>query len=688
MKKNKITSILGLITPSLAQGTAVAAVLVAAFVAYNMGARSTGGSGQHNQGGESGDTSASDIVYVSAMHPWIQQDEPGDCPICGMELVPMERSEAEALEQESSGTPEENHGSATKTHDHTHEHTSATNGNEILGYACAMNCVPPLPEEGECPICGMEMQAVYDDDDAPEEGASERRMTMSAEGVALSDIRTTTVQRMPAVRPVRLSGQLAVSEPRRAHISADVGGRIDRLHAEFEGTTVEKGQELVVLYSPELLAVQKEFLQAKRSFGNLPEGAGAAIRRASEAAVAAGRERLRLAGLTPGQIDEIAAEGEAREQVTLLAPIGGTVIARHFEEGEYVSTGGRILTIADLSTVWAELDAFETDLPWLRLGQPMVFTAQAYPGEGFPGEISYIDPVTRTGTRTTRVRVDVDNPDGLLKPGMYVTGLVDAEMEEETPPLIIPATAPLITGKRAIVYTRVPGRERPTFEGREVVLGPRTRDGYVVREGLAEGESVVTHGAFRIDSAMQIMARPSMMSPEGDAPAPGHDHDHGPAVDHDEHEDHPEEPAPAHDHAGAPELGAEATEAALDVYLELTEALASDDYTAANEAWQRLHHKADEAGEHTLHELAGAGTEADDIGTSREVYHTLSNAMIAAFRDHGNPASATIHLAHCPMAFDWEGADWLQASTQIRNPYFGDEMLACGTIEEEFASND
>ena len=682
--KDRIRKALGWMAPGAAQGAAVAAVVVTGFVAYNMGARSTT-NGQDHDGSPTtqtvpADAQDADVIYTCPMHPQIQQDEPGDCPICGMELVPMETDGPSSPDGSASDVRDHAHG-------HVHDHGTNSNDNGILGYACAMNCVPPLPEEGDCPICGMEMQAVHaDDNGGPDEVASERRMSMSPSALALADIRTAPAERRTAVRQVRLSGQLAVAEPRRAQVSADVGGRIDRLYAEFEGQSIEEGQDLVLLYSPELLAVQREFLQAKRSLDNLSGDAGATIRRASEAAVAAGRERLRLAGLAPEQIDEIASEGTARERVTLRAPAAGTVLERNFEQGDYVPTGGRILTIADLSTVWAELEAYETDLTWLRVGVPVTFTAQAHPGETFRGEVAYIDPVMRPATRTTRIRVDVENPEGLLKPGMYVTGQADAELAEDPPPIVIPASAPLITGRRAIVYVKVPERERPTFEGREVVLGPRTRDGYVVREGLAEGEQVVVNGAFRIDSAMQIMARPSMMSPDGGDPVPGHDH--GPDEDHDAHDEHPEELAPTHDHAETPALAAEALDVALDVYLELTEALASDDHTAARAQWERLHARADDAGDHSLHELAETGAAAEDIATSRKVYHTLSNAMIAAVQEYGNPAGTTIHLAHCPMAFDWEGADWLQPGTQIRNPYFGAEMLACGTIEAEFASND
>jgi Cu(I)/Ag(I) efflux system membrane fusion protein len=179
-----------------------------------------------------------------------------------------------------------------------------------------------------------------------------------------------------------------------------------------------------------------------------------------------------------------------------------------------VQTGAVIVRIADLTHVWVNLDAYESDLAWLRLGQEVDFTAEALPGERFSGRVSFISPTLDMHTRTAAVRVEAANQKGLLKPGMLVRGLVLAEVGRDTE-FLVPRTAVLFTGKRSIVYVEVPDSERPTYEGREIVLGPLAGDSYVVREGLAEGERVVVHGSFKIDSALQIQAKPSMMSPRG-----------------------------------------------------------------------------------------------------------------------------------------------------------------------------
>ena len=238
----------------------------------------------------------------------------------------------------------------------------------------------------------------------------------------------------------------------------------------------------------------------------------------------------------------------------------------------YVDVGTRIYTVADLSNLWVKLDAYESDLVWIRYGQQVKFTTRSYPGEIFSGRVTFIDPVFNRKTRTVKLRVNVPNPDGKLKPGMFVSARVFSKAEAEgrvvdssmsgkwvcpmhpaviedkegtcyicgmklvpfkSPghknissagrqlPLVIPATAPLITGKRAVVYVAVAG-EKGVFEGREITLGSRAGDYYIVKAGLKEGERVVVNGNFKIDSAVQILAKPSMMSPEGGAPQGGH----------------------------------------------------------------------------------------------------------------------------------------------------------------------
>lgn len=444
-------------------------------------------------------------------------------------------------------------------------------------WTCAMHSQIQLPASGRCPICGMELVPVATGDASGTAGeeVESRRLTMSAVGVALAGIQTAVVVREAVSKEIRMVGKVAYDETRVRKIAAWVSGRIDRVFVDFTGVQVNQGDHLVVVYSPELRTAQEELLQAGKAARALRRSKVSVLRESSSATVDASREKLRLLGLTPAQIGAIETEGKVSDTLTIFSPIGGTVVMKHAFEGMYVETGTLIYEIADLSRLWVQLDAYESDMSWIRFGQRVEFATEAYPGEAFGGRVAFIEPTVNAKTRTVKLRVNVDNADGRLKPGMFVRAMVLAGISEggrvmdpelagkfigpmhpeiirdepgacpicgmdlvraedygyvapasDILPLVVPVTAPLITGERAVVYVKVAGAERPTFEGREVVLGPRAGATYVVREGLVEGEEVVVKGNFKIDSALQIQARPSMMSATGDGGGGGHAHAH------------------------------------------------------------------------------------------------------------------------------------------------------------------
>ncbi len=399
-----------------------------------------------------------------------------------------------------------------------------------------------------------------------------RHLVLSETARKLAAIQVAPVEKKFVTSQIRMFGKVDYDETRLAYIAARVPGRLDRLYVDYTGITVKKGDHLVYLYSPELLTAQEELIQALRGVENIRKSAIKSIREASLATLEAAREKLRLWGLTPSQIKKIERQKKPSDHITIYAPISGTVIHKNAVEGMYVDTGTRIYTIADLAWVWVKLDAYEADIMWVRYGQEVELMTEAYPGEKFKGRISFIDPILNAKTRTVAVRVNVDNRDGKLKPGMFVRAVVHSKVakggkvmdpglagkwispmhpeviknkpgkcdicgmplvraedlgyvkaEPKEAPLVVPATAPLITGKRAVVYVQMPDN-KTMFEGREIVLGPRAGDYYLIRAGLKEGELVVVNGNFKIDSAMQIQAKPSMMNPEGGAAAPVHRH--------------------------------------------------------------------------------------------------------------------------------------------------------------------
>ena len=449
------------------------------------------------------------------------------------------------------------------THDHGPSAAGPNHPETAKGetwWTCSMHPQIRQPKEGNCPLCFMDLiQASSQGGDI-----GPRQISFSQEAIKLMELDTTPVERRFVTSEIRMVGKIDYDETRVKHITAWVPGRIDRLYADFTGIRVEKGDHMVYLYSKELLEDQRALLAAIAGAANIRPDSSDFAERMKSANVEAVRTRLRLRGLTDEQISKIEKAAEPLTHLTIYSPIGGVVIEKNAAEGMYVDVGTRIYTIADLSKLWVKLDAYESDLSWIHYGQQVEFTTEAYPGEIFKGKISFRDPVLDAKTRTVKIRINVDNSDGKLKPEMFVRAvlrarvarggavmtpdlagkwicpmhpsiikeqsdicdicemdlvktesLYDVGAEPNLPPLVIPASAPLITGKRAVVYVRVPGAAKPTFEGREVVLGPRAGDYYLVREGLEEGDIVVTSGNFKIDSALQIQAKPSMMSVKG-----------------------------------------------------------------------------------------------------------------------------------------------------------------------------
>ncbi len=434
-------------------------------------------------------------------------------------------------------------------------------------WTCSMHPQIRMPKPGLCPICGMKLIPLKIS--SGEKMTSMRELTVSKSASALMDIETSAVQRLYPRAEVRMVGKVDYDETRLSYITAWMPGRLDRLFVDYTGIAVRKGDHMVDIYSPALYSAQEELLQAVKSAKEsaaAPAQGSTVFGDSSKENLAAARQKLHLLGLTDEQIARVEKLGKAEDHVIIYAPASGIVIHKNAQEGMYVETGSRIYTLADLSKVWVKLDAYESDLAWLRYGQKAEFTTVSYPGETFTGTVSFIDPIVNPMTRTVQVRVNVPNDQGKLKPEMFVKavvqsrvaaggrvmepdlagkwicpmhpevvkdstgkcdicgmdlvtaeslGYVPAGADEKEKPLVIPVSAALITGTRAIVYVKTPGAKKPTFEGREIVLGPRAGGWYIVRRGLAEGEQVVTRGNFKIDSALQIEARPSMMTPDG-----------------------------------------------------------------------------------------------------------------------------------------------------------------------------
>lgn len=617
-----------------------------------------------------------------------------------------------------------------------HEHDDDAAGEPQM-YTCSMHPSVRLPDpRAKCPICFMDLIPVVNDGGG--EG-SELRVTMSDAAAALSRIETAPVARFFPTAETRLYGKVTYDETTVARIAAYFPGRLDRLFVNYLGAPVSAGDRMAEIYSPELLGAFEELRQAAKAYATIESGSDF-IRSATRETLLASREKLRLFGLTAQQI-EMAEQGRFdSDRIAIHTPIAGIVTQLAVREGDYVLTGAPIVTVADLSRLWVDMQAFESQLPLLRWGQPVSFTVEAHPGEVFNGRVAFIEPFVNERTRTAAVRVAVENKDRRLKPGMFATAVVRTRVAQDgavvndelagrwispmhptvvkdgpgqcdicgmelvpaeslgvvgdpvqvEEPLVIPRTAVLFTGTRSVVYVEVPETEKPTYEGRIVVLGPRAGEFYIVREGLNRGERVVVNGAFRIDSAMQIAAKPSMMSPGGGAGGDPHA-GHGSMVS--------DRMPPMSERASVPDSFVFALKPVYAAYLDTQEALAADDLGGFSQAAADLRtalgfvEEAGLVGEPLgVWRRAASRLRADsgitDIELARTRFQGMSEAVISLQRRFGHHGSKEWYLAHCPMAFDNQGADWLQRGKQINNPYFGASMLRCGEIRESFAPLD
>lgn len=381
--------------------------------------------------------------------------------------------------------------------------TATASGDSDTIWTCSMHPTVRQPDFGLCPICEMDLIPAS----AGGVGGL-RELALSPSEVTRMGLRIAPVVRGPFSKSLQLLGKITPAETSLTRTTARVDGRLDKLYIDYTGATVLQGQPLAEIYSPALFVAQEELISARR-------GSERSNDRTRRALYDAAREKLRLLEISSEQIDDIARQEKATDRIELRAPLDGVVTNLAKREGDYVKTGDVLFTLADLSKLWVQLEAYEEDLPWLSVGQLVTLTTPSLPGEIFQGRIEFIDPILMEMRRIVQVRVVLDNPERLLKPGMFATARIEAGRNEiaAEEPLLVPTSAVLRTGDRALVYRRVTAKESENihFEGREIVLGPRGDNYFVVHSGLNEGDLVATRGAFKLDSELQIQARPAMM---------------------------------------------------------------------------------------------------------------------------------------------------------------------------------
>jgi membrane fusion protein, copper/silver efflux system len=323
---------------------------------------------------------------------------------------------------------------------------------------------------------------------------------LSAEQVRAIGVTFTVVQQGPLTRAVRTLGQVVPAEPNLADITTKIDGFVERLFVAATGTSVRRGEPLLTIYSPMLVAAQEELLAAKRLAAAVDSSDPEAWRN-GQALVEASRRRLSYWDISREQIDRLERTGEVTKTLTLDAPFDGVVLEKMVVQGQAVMPGMKLYRLANLATVWLEGSVFEQDLQLVRLGAPVSAEFTAYPGRRFDGRVGFVSPIVDEASRSGRVRVVFSNPRGELRPGMYATLFLEAVVARDA--VNVPAEAVVQTGERNLVFVVAASG---ALEPRAVVLGARAGDRFQIDSGLVAGERIVASANFLVDAESRLTA--------------------------------------------------------------------------------------------------------------------------------------------------------------------------------------
>lgn len=543
---------------------------------------------------------------------------------------------------------------ANATNGAEHDHSTEIASGDM--WTCSMHPQIMQTEPGSCPICGMDLIPA----DNGGEGLMANQIKMTENAMVLAGVETIMVGSGTAGEDhVNVSGKVAVNQESDAVQSAYFDGRIENIYINFEGEEVRKGQKLATIYAPALVSAQQELLTA----ANLKETQPQLYK--------AVRNKLKLWKLSEAQINKIESSGQVVENFPVYSNVSGVISEIMVEEGDYIKTGSPLLKVANLNSVWAVFDAYENQLNLFKEGQTLNVTTKSYPNETFPAKVSFVAPLLNNKTRTLVVRAELDNKQGLLKPGMFVQAEVEVS-NNQNESLTIPESAVLWTGKRSLVYVQ-PNPDNAIFEMREVELGNLRNGSYVVNSGLKSGDLVVAKGTFTVDAAAQLQGKKSMMNKSGGTTMTGHE-----------------------GHVGM-QMGANFSkqtqngfQTVLDSYLKLKDALVDSNMEQAQKWADETLQKVENFKEMEMNEtgkiqvakigesLSGISNE-NSIAAQRNHFMALSESMIK-IGNQMKELDREMYVQHCPMANNSKGANWLSSEREIRNPYYGKEMLTCGSI--------
>jgi Cu(I)/Ag(I) efflux system membrane fusion protein len=540
----------------------------------------------------------------------------------------------------------------TSTDTDTHAHEEGEGLPSI--WTCSMHPQIRLPEAGDCPICGMDL---IPGDQESAGSSNPQAFQMTPEALALAQVQTLIVGGAQAKKELLLSGKLQADERENASLTAKFPGRIEKLFVTFTGEQVKAGQRIATVYSPELLTAQKELLEAVKTKATFPQ------------LYQASKDKLSLWKLSAAQIAEIERSGQVKERMDILADQSGVVLQKNVSVGDYVSMGSVLFTVTNLNSLWLLLDVYETDLPFVALGDEIQFSVAGRPGETLTAKVTFVDPLINANTRAASVRAEIRNVGNTLKPEMFVTARIQTRNEASSAEVMVPRTAVLWSGKRSIVYVKVPNAALPEFVLREVTLGNRLGENYQITAGLQAGEEIVSYGAFALDASAQLSGKPSLLNRSSTQ-----------LVD------------------VSAEFSQEIT-AVMAAYFQVKNSLVKDQLpTAATQILAQALEKVSSAAgsgkekakwEKIKSELSQATAKikgAKDISMARTHFSTLSSSIIQLAETY-KLTQQVVYQDYCPMAFDNKGGYWLSETENITNPYFGASMLTCGEVKQTYQSS-
>jgi Cu(I)/Ag(I) efflux system membrane fusion protein/cobalt-zinc-cadmium efflux system membrane fusion protein len=599
--------------------------------------------------------------WTCSMHPQVIKEEPGLCPICHMQLTPL------------NGTTADGHGT-----------TAPSAERKVKYWWDPMLGADSITDRPGKSAMGMDLVPVYDDQISG--GAA---VTIDPVIVQNMGVRVAPVGRGPVRRTIRAVGYVAEAQPMIHDVNLRVSGWVEKLYANVEGMHVNQGDPLFDLYSPEMQVAVEELIGAGRADAGLGPQADPTARKASETLTAAARRKLEQWGLDAKQVDELAKQQHAPRTVAFLSPATGHVTQKNVVEGTNVKAGDRALQIVDHSALWLDVQVYERDLPFVAMGQPVTATVDAVPGETFTGKVVFIHPHLDPTTRTATVRAELPNPEIKLRPGMYATARITAELSANA--LLVPREAVIDTGTRQVAFV---AGERGRFEPRQLKLGVESEGGMVqVLEGLGPGEPVVISGQFLLDAesrmreAIQkhldeklLAGRPASPAVQAQRPTA--------ATTPTMPMTAPSTMRASTERSTTPRPSSP-SDGVVSAYIEVQEALGAVQQADTPvetmriaDAARKLKRDGGDIADAAAHvDTAASEMGGKPIAEQRKLFKPLSDAVIALAK-RSPPSSnvaAKLFIAHCPMAFG-KGADWLQTSETIANPYFPKAMKECGSI--------